>query len=183
MKREEIQSFNYRAMVILAQKNKKVGNSIKALGYDVNDGLLKFNNEYSQSYSAKFKQALLKVYRQYFEETTDEKLLTELKKLYVDYPIIQGRNFKQEIRDLEGDMGNEIQTRLKVLNKTFSRDDDEPLEFLTFDTTSDIKEIYPDGTAKVDDLENPMCIKRLIDCGEIHSYDAATLVENLRVLK
>lgn len=183
MTKEQIANFNYRAFLKLVILTPKLLRQVKALGYNPqNDIFIDLGSPYL-NLNGKFKSALLKVYRDNFEAQSDKELTEVLERFNEKFPLINGRNYKSELRRIETDMADEIKRELKRLNRTFTRDDDESLEFMTYDSTSDIKEIYPDGTVKYSMIDEPISIDSLLDNGDLLPYDAASLVEELTVLK
>lgn len=183
MTKEQIANFNYRAFLKLVILTPKLLNRVKQLGYNPQkDIFIDLGSPYL-NLNGKFKLALLKVYRENFEEKSDKELTEVLERFNEKFPLINGRNYKSELRSIEADISDEIKKELKRLNRTFTRDDDEPLEFMTYDSTSDIKEIYPDGTVKYYMVNEPISIDSLLDNGDLLPYDAANLVEELILLK
>lgn len=183
MTKEQIANFNYRAFLKLVILTPKLLRQVKALGYNPqNDIFIDLGSPYL-NLNGKFKSALLKVYRDNFEAQSNKELTEVLERFNKEFPLINGRNYKSELRRIETDMADEIKKELKRINRTFTRDDDEPLEFMTYDSTSDIKEIYPDGTVKYDMVDEPISISNLIDNGHLLPYDAANLIEELILLK
>lgn len=183
MTKEQIDNFNYRGFLKLVISTPELLNRVKELGYHPQkDIFIDLGSPYL-NLNGQFKLALLKVYRENFEEKSDKTLNESLEKLNKEFPLINGRNYKKELREIDMEMINDIKKELKRINRTFTRDDNEPLEFMTYDSTSDIKEIYPDGTVKYDMVDEPISISNLIDNGHLLPYDAASLVEELILLK
>jgi hypothetical protein len=181
MTKDEIKNFNYRAFLKLVVETPELLKKVHQLGYKPEDDIFIDLQTPYVNWNGQFKLALLKVYRENVE--VDKKLIQEFEELSKKHSMIEGRDYKKELREIEADMSLEIKNELKRLNRTFTRDDDEPLEFMTYDSTSDIKALYPDGTAKFYGVAEPISIGSLLDDGDIQPYDAASLIEQLKLLK
>lgn len=183
MTKEQIKNFNYRAFIMLLRKHEDLSKKIRTLGYDVNDIFIGDLQRPFLQLNGVFKEYLLRLYRQLFEENQNEILLKEFEELCFEFSLINKRDYQRELREIEEDMVHDIEEELQRLNKTFKRSDEKPLEFLTYDSTSNIMEIYPDGTVKLQDCDEPIGLLKLLTSGELLPYDACNLLEQIAVIK
>ncbi len=180
MTREEINNFNYRAFLILIRSNPDLTQQVLKTGYNPTDVFLGDLSTPFLQLNESFKKALLKVYRQNFEEILNTKLKAEFDKLCVENRLLNKRNYLKEVREIEKDVVQDIKLELKRLNRSFTKDDDEPIEFMTYDTTSGIEEIHADGMVNIGG--NMDDIGELINYNTINIYDAIALHEQLALL-
>lgn len=180
MTQEQIKNFNYRAFIMLVQRYEHLTNFVKRSGYNPNDLFIDVKSQ-SQNLNGSFKKVLLSTYRNLIEDENNQELRQEFEILSVNNPMYEGRNYRQEVREIEQDLSNDIKKELKRLGRTFSQSDDEPLESMTYDSTSDLEEIYPDGSVLFDDKKTT--IFDIIDDGKIALYDAISLLDDLKKIK
>lgn len=180
MTQEEIKKFNYRAFLLLVRSNQDLTEQVKKTGYNPEDIFLGDLSSPFLQLNGQFKQALLKVYRANFEEQENLKLKEEFDKLCKENRLLDKRNYMQEVREIEEDIIRDIKQELKRLNRSFTRYEDEPIEFMTWDSTSDVDEIHADGTVLYDNVKTH--ISDLINNNTINIYDAIGLHEQLALL-
>lgn len=99
------------------------------------------------------------------------------------------RNYYNEYLKLEKSVAKDLKVQLKRLKRSFNTDgigeddEDEILEFFTFKSSENIEEIFPNGTAKVYGIEEPIDLGSLIDNEDIPLLNAIALLEELTNLK
>lgn len=182
MKREQIEKFNYRALIVMVRSNEILKIEFDKYRYDINDILLNVNSPFLINLNAGLKASLRKLYNSHIDGNVN--MEKEFEKLCKEYPQINKRNYLQELSELEEELIQDIKTELKRLNRVISRDEDDPIDFFVYDSTSDIKEIHPDGGVNNDSLlETNTDIGKMIRENQIHIYDAIALFEQLTLLE
>ena len=182
MKKEQIANFNYRALIVMVRSNELLKKEFEQYRYDINDIFVNIDSPFLGNLNAGFKAALLKLYRDHIEGNVN--LETEFEKLCKEYPQINKRNYLREISELEEDIAIDIKVELKRLNRTISRNDDNPIEFFSYVTTLDIEEIHADGGVNNGSLlETNTDIAKMISENKINIYDAIALLEQLSLLE
>lgn len=183
MKREQIEKFNYRAFIVMIRSNETLKKEFEKYRYDINSILINTNSPFFMGYiNAGFKAALLKLYKDHVEGNVN--MEKEFENLCKEYPQINKRNYMQEISELEEELIKDIKIELKRLNRVISRDEDDPIDFFTYDSTFDIEEIHPDGGVNNGSLmEVNTDIGEMIRNNKIHTYDAIALFEQLSLLE
>ena len=183
IKNTEIETFNYRAFLVLANNKKKIKAKYNKL-FDFTPSVLAsiyIENACKNrplNINRKIKNGILKVYCD--EIANNANLKKEFDKLSKEYRMFEGKDYMAEVLSLEFQIVDEVQKELKRIGKTFTRDCKHPIEFMTLDSTSKIIRIYPDGNVKYGIVDEIINIRNLINKGNILLYDAAILVGNLR---
>lgn len=180
---KEFENFNYRAFLVLASKNTKILDKYNNL-FQFTPNVLAtiyidtaFQNR-PLNIDEKIKKGIFKIYHQEIADNTD--LKKEFDQLSKEYRMFEGKDYRLEILSLKYQMAEEVQKELKRIGKIFTRDCENPIEFMALESTSEIIKIYPDGNVHYSPIGELISVAVLIDDGDIEIFDAAKLVDNLR---
>ena len=90
----------------------------------------------------------------------------------------------KKLSAIEVDICNSLEYELKRINRTFTEEDAEDIEFFTYSTIEDqnIESVNPDGTVSLLFGDN-VSLRSMVNNGSIPWYDAVSLLQSIEEIK